>query len=102
MRRISIAAAVLLASMCRLAGEAMAEHANRHHPAKTVVLGYYGDQRGCYWAEGRRYCARYCYWDVDGVRYCQEHRRLAYPQGDPWYVSYPAEPRIYPRHRRAR
>lgn len=35
-------------------------------------FGFYGDQRGCYWAEGRRYCARYCYWEVDGVRYTRE------------------------------
>ena len=40
------------------------------------------DPMDCHWAEGRRYCARYCYWEVDGVRNCREGKILAYPQGD--------------------
>jgi hypothetical protein len=36
---------------------------------------------GCYWSEGHRYCSRYCYWDVDGFRYCRESQELAFPQG---------------------
>lgn len=35
---------------------------------------------GCYYHRGRRYCARYCYWEVNGKRYCQERRRQAHPQ----------------------
>lgn len=63
---------------------------------------YHGDQRGCYWAEGRRYCSRYCYWEVDGLRYCRTDRRRAHPQGDPWFQPYPPEPPIYPRFWRQR
>jgi hypothetical protein len=64
----------------------------RGQPAE---LGYWGDQRGCYWERGRRFCKHYCYWEVDGRRYCNERERVAYPQGDPWFVPYPPEPPIY-------
>jgi hypothetical protein len=63
---------------------------------KAAGVGFYGDQRGCYWAEGRRYCARYCYWEVDGQRYCRERPQRAHPQGNPYFVPYPPEPPIYP------
>ncbi len=36
--------------------------------------------RGCYWMRQRLYCARYCYIEIDGRRYCQERARWAYPQ----------------------
>lgn len=35
---------------------------------------------GCYWMRGRLHCARYCYIEVDGRRYCRERKRLAHPQ----------------------
>ena len=38
---------------------------------------------GCYWKLGRRFCSRYCYWEVNGRRYCHERAREAYPQGPP-------------------
>lgn len=41
---------------------------------------------GCYYHRGRRYCARYCYWEVNGNRYCRERLRGAHSQ---WY--YPLE-----------
>lgn len=40
--------------------------------------------RGCYWMRQRLYCARYCYVEVDGRRYCRERARWAYPQA-PYY-----------------
>ena len=35
---------------------------------------------GCYYHRGRRYCARYCYWEVNGRRYCQKRLRQAHSQ----------------------
>ncbi len=32
---------------------------------------------GCYWARQRVLCARYCYWQPDGRRYCVTHERQA-------------------------
>jgi len=36
--------------------------------------------RGCYWVRQRQYCARYCYIEVDGRRFCTEHARDAHSQ----------------------
>jgi len=36
--------------------------------------------RGCYWVRQRQFCALYCYTEIDGRRFCQEHARDAYPQ----------------------
>ncbi len=35
---------------------------------------------GCFWHLGHRSCSRYCYWEVDGYRYCTTHERDAYSQ----------------------
>ena len=48
--------------------------ANQHAPGVD-------DPIGCYWMSGQRFCTRYCYWEVDGVRYCREGEFLAVPQG---------------------
>ncbi len=55
---------------------------------------------GCYYHRGRRYCARYCYWEIDGRRYCQRRLRQAHPQA----YYYTREERIAPeaRYRRRR
>ena len=37
--------------------------------------------RGCVWYRQRLDCSRYCYWEVNGKRYCRERAREAYPQG---------------------
>lgn len=65
------------------------------HPGHVVAPGFFGDQKGCYWRRGQRSCSRYCYWEADGRRYCQDHERTAHPQGDPWFVPFPPEPPIY-------
>jgi hypothetical protein len=39
------------------------------------------DARGCYWYRQQRFCARYCYIEVDGRRFCVEDEREAVPQG---------------------
>lgn len=41
---------------------------------------------GCYWHRQRHYCARYCYIEVDGYRYCTERAREAHTQAP---VDYP-------------
>ncbi len=38
------------------------------------------EARGCYYYRGRRYCGAYCYWEVNGKRYCQRRERDAYSQ----------------------
>lgn len=46
-----------------------------HHPRPSVTTAH-----GCYFFRGRRHCSRYCYWEMNGHRYCQRHPRDAYPQ----------------------
>ena len=41
-----------------------------------------GEARGCYYHRDERFCARYCYWEVNGRRYCQVRERDAYPQAE--------------------
>lgn len=38
------------------------------------------EARGCYFYRGRRYCGAYCYWEVNGKRYCQRRERDAHSQ----------------------
>jgi hypothetical protein len=35
---------------------------------------------GCYWFRGRLNCSRYCYWEIDGYRYCTRRLRDAHTQ----------------------
>jgi len=35
---------------------------------------------GCYWFRGNLNCSRYCYWEIDGYRYCTRRLRDAYSQ----------------------
>jgi len=52
------------------------------------------EPEGCYWFEGKHYCARYCYWEVDGRRFCREEKELAVPQGPmPEVVAIPESPK---------
>ncbi len=36
--------------------------------------------RGCYFERGIEYCGSYCYWEVNGKRYCQQRLRDAHSQ----------------------
>jgi hypothetical protein len=38
------------------------------------------DAAGCYFYRGRQWCGRYCYYEVNGKRYCQRWERDAVPQ----------------------
>jgi hypothetical protein len=55
---------------------------------------------GCYWYRGNLYCSRYCYWEIDGYRYCRRRADEAFSQAPPpIYAPYP--PRREPRSGRA-
>ncbi len=49
---------------------------------------------GCYWFRGNLYCSRYCYYEVDGHRYCQRRARDAVSQA-PFGLMYDTAPRGY-------
>lgn len=38
------------------------------------------EKRGCYYYRNREYCGSYCYWEVNGKRYCQRRERDAHSQ----------------------
>ncbi|MEQ1718052.1 MAG: hypothetical protein ABL907_19095 [Hyphomicrobium sp.] len=40
-----------------------------------------GEAVGCYWERGRQHCGKFCYWEVNGRRYCQQREERATPQG---------------------
>jgi hypothetical protein len=42
------------------------------------------EARGCYYYRGERRCGSYCYWEVNGHRYCQTRQHDAYPQAELW------------------
>ncbi len=46
-----------------------------------------GEAVGCYWERGRQFCGHYCYWEVNGRRYCQKREEIAVPQGA-WIDDY--------------
>ena len=77
--------------------------ADSYRRVQTVVaLPSYPEGVGCYWYQGDEFCSRYCYWEVNGRRYCTSRLRNAYPQGfahgeapvpyGPGSVSYRHEP----------
>ncbi len=105
MRRTSTIVTAFLAAATANTLAATADAGHSRGTERSAIYGrdwYYGDQRGCYWERGQRYCSRYCYWEVDGHRYCRERPRHARPQGDIRFVPYPPEPPIYPPYWRAR
>lgn len=55
-------------------------HCEPYHPAPPPPPGP-AERVGCYWMGGEEYCTRYCYWEVNGKRYCREKEFLAVPQG---------------------
>lgn len=38
------------------------------------------EARGCYYYRGERFCGRYCYIEANGMRYCRQRPRDAFPQ----------------------
>lgn len=82
----------LAAISLAFAGLVPAEAGERRYRAQHS--GYYAgpDGRGCYWMRQRLYCARYCYIEADGRRYCRERSRYAFPQA-PYYDDDLEDPR---------
>ena len=70
---------------------AFALPAQAHGPEPLRRAPFYsvlpGEAVGCYWERGRQFCGHYCYWEVNGRRYCQRRERLAVPQGA-WFDDY--------------
>ena len=75
-----IAAAVVTAGV--IAGGAAA-----HPPSRPQLIELApGEAKGCYYYRGERRCGRYCYWEVNGKRYCQRRARDAVPQAE-FYIE---------------
>lgn len=51
----------------------------RRLPSRVAVLPE-TEKVGCYWYRQREFCTRYCYWEVNGKRYCREREREAFSQ----------------------
>lgn len=58
-----------------------------------------GEAVGCYWVRGRQYCGHYCYWEVNGRRYCNQREEAALPQGA-WIDGYVLDERRSTYYRR--
>jgi hypothetical protein len=70
---LTIAALLLSAGV---AGPSQAQPYGHPYPrAVQVPQGV-----GCYWFRGRLNCSRYCYWEIDGHRYCTRRLRDARTQ----------------------
>lgn len=75
------AACVMITSLafCCEARAQVAEVQYRRAPAHVIELPP-PEARGCYYYRGRRHCGAYCYWEVNGKRYCQRRERDAHSQ----------------------
>lgn len=82
--------AVLLAVTCGASAQAH----ERRGPAPIVLYEPDPIQGvGCYWARHRQICARYCYWQPDGRRYCVSRERQARREHIPAMPALPYAPR---------
>ena len=69
-------------------------------PVPVVVLPPL-EAKGCYFYRGRRHCGSYCYWEINGKRYCQQREREAVRQADVWIDDVPPAregPRVHGHH----
>lgn len=66
------ASALLFTAMAPAPGEAQFGFP---YPRAQVPQGV-----GCYWFRGNLNCSRYCYWEIDGYRYCTRRLRDAHSQ----------------------
>ena len=63
---------------------------HRHHAERyPVVVLPPLEAKGCYFYRGRRHCGSFCYWEINGKRYCQTREREAVPQADVWIDDAP-------------
>jgi hypothetical protein len=77
-----LALPVLAAAMALAPAAAFAQAAEIQYrrPMPYAVELPPPEARGCYYHRGRRYCGAYCYWEVNGKRYCQRRERDAHSQ----------------------
>jgi hypothetical protein len=77
MRRTMLLAvtALLLAAMAPAPGQAQPYGYPYRQPGVQIPQGV-----GCYWVRGNLNCSRYCYWEIDGHRYCTRRLRDAHSQ----------------------
>jgi hypothetical protein len=78
-------AAVAVTAMGMIAASGAKAHESRvnrrvYAPAAHTVVLPPAEGVGCFWHLGHRSCSRYCYWEVDGYRYCTTHERDAHTQ----------------------
>jgi hypothetical protein len=92
MRKLGPATAGVLAWLL----VALPAEAGSRYGARTEQLP---EGVGCYWYRGQLYCNRYCYWEIDGYRYCQRRLGEAISQAPPMLL-FDFEPRRYDRIRR--
>ncbi len=59
------------------------------------------EARGCYFDRGHMYCGRYCYWEVNGSRYCHTRAWRAHSQAGAYAEPLPPRRRVRHRHPRA-
>lgn len=78
MRLFIISTAVLVSSMTFVTPAF-----SQYRPA-TPPIGFRPgtEAKGCYIHRGVEYCGSYCYWEVNGERYCQPRLRDAHSQAD--------------------
>ena len=64
--------------------------------------GFVAEGQGCYWDWGELRCFSYCYYEIDGRRYCTRRQRDAYPKSYNYYYGRWARPdvRVQPDYRR--
>ena len=64
-----------IAALLLITGAPGPSHAQPYPRTVQVPQGV-----GCYWFRGRLNCSRYCYWEIDGYRYCTRRLRDAHTQ----------------------
>ena len=84
---------ILAALLVTLSASASPAHSRRAAPLPTVAAVPDAPEGiGCYFERGRTYCARYCYVEADGNRFCRERAREAYPQAPYELIEVPILP----------
>ena len=96
MRTLTLTARLIVLAVPCLAGAADAAAQARHMRPYPLAVLPPTEGRGCYYDQGREFCGSYCYWEINGKRYCQPRLRDAHSQAGPEHF-YLAEPRPYGR-----
>lgn len=81
--RITVALLAALTAMPGVPLSPASAHDQEPRPLRRAPLYPIapGESVGCYWERGRQYCGSFCYWEVNGRRYCQKRDHRAVPQG---------------------